>query len=94
MRLNPQSSLYRRLLHDDGKGVAEALNETVCLDKQCEGLIVSKKDYFLDTILDRSSSQLFTRCIGISRGEATVCVSGALAPGKKAQLVRNSILTM
>lgn len=36
--------LYRRLLHDDGKGVAEALNETVCIDNQCEGLIVSSVD--------------------------------------------------
>ncbi|ONM26652.1 putative alpha-mannosidase [Zea mays] len=37
--------LHRRLLHDDGKGVAEALNETVCLDKQCEGLIIQGKYY-------------------------------------------------
>ncbi|CAD6253773.1 unnamed protein product [Miscanthus lutarioriparius] len=37
--------LHRRLLHDDGKGVAEALNETVCLDKQCEGLIIEGKYY-------------------------------------------------
>ena len=40
----------RRLLHDDGRGVAEALNETVCLDNQCEGLIVSKSDYLPDTV--------------------------------------------
>lgn len=35
------SSLFRRLLKDDGRGVAEALNETVCIaaDK-CEGLTV------------------------------------------------------
>lgn len=32
---------YRRLLRDDGKGVAEALNETVCIDNQCKGLTVS-----------------------------------------------------
>ncbi|MCO5552789.1 hypothetical protein L7F22_006306 [Adiantum nelumboides] len=33
---------HRRLLHDDGKGVAEALNETTCLDDSasCEGLVV------------------------------------------------------
>ncbi|XP_057870116.2 alpha-mannosidase isoform X2 [Cryptomeria japonica] len=32
--------LHRRLLHDDNKGVAENLNETVCFDnnKTCEGL--------------------------------------------------------
>nr|CAB3489901.1 unnamed protein product [Digitaria exilis] len=35
----------RRLLHDDGRGVAEALNETVCLDNQCEGLIIEGKYY-------------------------------------------------
>ncbi|KAI5069031.1 hypothetical protein GOP47_0015332 [Adiantum capillus-veneris] len=34
--------VHRRLLHDDGKGVAEALNETTCLDDSstCEGLVV------------------------------------------------------
>nr|CAB3491648.1 unnamed protein product [Digitaria exilis] len=37
--------LHRRLLHDDGRGVAEALNETVCLDNQCEGLIIEGKYY-------------------------------------------------
>jgi len=41
--------MYKRLLHDDGRGVAEALNETVCLGNQCEGLIVSKSDYLPDT---------------------------------------------
>ncbi|XP_062197147.1 probable alpha-mannosidase At5g13980 [Phragmites australis] len=37
--------LHRRLLHDDGRGVAEALNETVCLDDQCEGLVIEGKYY-------------------------------------------------
>ncbi|KAF8694238.1 hypothetical protein HU200_038373 [Digitaria exilis] len=37
--------LHRRLLHDDGRGVAEALNETVCLDNQCEGLTIEGKYY-------------------------------------------------
>ncbi|XP_039823248.1 probable alpha-mannosidase At5g13980 isoform X5 [Panicum virgatum] len=37
--------LHRRLLHDDGRGVAEALNETVCLGNQCEGLIIEGKYY-------------------------------------------------
>lgn len=34
-------SVYRRLLQDDGRGVAEALNETVCVLDKCEGLSVS-----------------------------------------------------
>jgi len=35
--------MFRRLLHDDDKGVAENLNETVCFNnnKTCEGLTVS-----------------------------------------------------
>ncbi|GJN04751.1 hypothetical protein PR202_ga22323 [Eleusine coracana subsp. coracana] len=37
--------LHRRLLHDDGRGVAEALNETVCLDGHCEGLVIQGKYY-------------------------------------------------
>ncbi|KAL8469610.1 hypothetical protein ACS0TY_032457 [Phlomoides rotata] len=37
---------YRRLLRDDGKGVAEALNETVCIDNQCKGLIIQEKYYY------------------------------------------------
>uniref|UniRef100_A0A0D3HMG1 Alpha-mannosidase n=1 Tax=Oryza barthii TaxID=65489 RepID=A0A0D3HMG1_9ORYZ len=37
--------LHRRLLHDDGRGVAEALNETTCFDNQCEGLVIQGKYY-------------------------------------------------
>ncbi|KAM0936003.1 putative alpha-mannosidase [Dioscorea sansibarensis] len=37
--------LHRRLLHDDGRGVAEALNETVCVNDKCEGLTVVGKFY-------------------------------------------------
>ncbi|CAM0872753.1 unnamed protein product [Alopecurus aequalis] len=37
--------LHRRLLHDDGRGVAEALNETVCFNNQCEGLVIEGKYY-------------------------------------------------
>ncbi|KAJ3678236.1 hypothetical protein LUZ60_002039 [Juncus effusus] len=37
--------LHRRLLHDDGKGVAEALNEIVCVDKKCDGLTIQGKFY-------------------------------------------------
>ncbi|XP_010929675.1 alpha-mannosidase At3g26720 [Elaeis guineensis] len=38
--------LHRRLLHDDGRGVAEALNETICINDKCEGLTVQGKFYF------------------------------------------------
>lgn len=38
---NHLSILCRRLLCDDGKGVAEALNETNCIHNQCKGLTVS-----------------------------------------------------
>ena len=31
---------YRRLLVDDSRGVAEALNETVCIPSACKGLTV------------------------------------------------------
>ncbi|VAI24288.1 unnamed protein product [Triticum turgidum subsp. durum] len=37
--------LHRRLLNDDGRGVAEALEEKVCLDDQCEGLVIEGKYY-------------------------------------------------
>uniref|UniRef100_A0A251RVG3 Putative galactose mutarotase-like domain-containing protein n=1 Tax=Helianthus annuus TaxID=4232 RepID=A0A251RVG3_HELAN len=37
--------LHRRLLYDDGKGVAEALNETVCVVNDCRGLAVQGKYY-------------------------------------------------
>ncbi|KAF0896347.1 hypothetical protein E2562_021882 [Oryza meyeriana var. granulata] len=37
--------LHRRLLHDDGRGVAEALNETTCFDNHCEGLVIEGKYY-------------------------------------------------
>lgn len=38
--------LHRRLLHDDTRGVGEALNEEVCLDKACKGLMIQGKFYF------------------------------------------------
>ncbi|WOG99352.1 hypothetical protein DCAR_0518700 [Daucus carota subsp. sativus] len=37
--------LHRRLLHDDGRGVAEALNETVCISGKCAGLTIQGKYY-------------------------------------------------
>ncbi|XP_068656340.1 alpha-mannosidase At3g26720-like [Aristolochia californica] len=37
--------LHRRLLYDDSRGVAEALNEVVCNQNQCEGLTVQGKLY-------------------------------------------------
>ncbi|XP_031105302.1 probable alpha-mannosidase At5g13980 isoform X1 [Ipomoea triloba] len=37
--------LHRRLLHDDGRGVGEALNETVCVTDKCAGLTVQGKYY-------------------------------------------------
>nr|POF24171.1 alpha-mannosidase [Quercus suber] len=37
--------LHRRLLHDDSRGVGEALNETVCVLAKCEGLTVQGKFY-------------------------------------------------
>uniref|UniRef100_A0A7N0UN86 Alpha-mannosidase n=1 Tax=Kalanchoe fedtschenkoi TaxID=63787 RepID=A0A7N0UN86_KALFE len=37
--------LHRRLLHDDARGVDEALNETVCVSNECTGLIVQGKYY-------------------------------------------------
>ena len=36
----------RRLIHDDARGVGEALNETVCIADNCEGLTVK---YILPT---------------------------------------------
>ncbi|KAF7123152.1 hypothetical protein RHSIM_Rhsim12G0180700 [Rhododendron simsii] len=37
--------LHRRLRHDDGRGVAEALNETVCVHNKCSGLTAQGKFY-------------------------------------------------
>uniref|UniRef100_A0A2N9ECH2 alpha-mannosidase n=1 Tax=Fagus sylvatica TaxID=28930 RepID=A0A2N9ECH2_FAGSY len=38
--------LHRRLLLDDSRGVAEALNETVCVLNKCTGLTIQGKFYF------------------------------------------------
>ncbi|XP_048233937.1 probable alpha-mannosidase At5g13980 isoform X2 [Ricinus communis] len=38
--------LHRRLLLDDSRGVAEALNETVCVLDKCAGLTIQGKYYF------------------------------------------------
>ncbi|CAL0332951.1 unnamed protein product [Lupinus luteus] len=35
--------LHRRLIHDDARGVGEALNETVCIVDKCEGLTIQGK---------------------------------------------------
>eukprot|EP01018_Ginkgo_biloba_P019273 Gb_19989 [translate_table: standard] len=37
--------LHRRLLHDDARGVGEALDENVCVQSNCEGLMVKGKYY-------------------------------------------------
>ncbi|KAK6920446.1 Glycoside hydrolase family 38, N-terminal domain [Dillenia turbinata] len=37
--------LHRRLLYDDSRGVAEALNETVCVLDECLGLTIQGKYY-------------------------------------------------
>ncbi|XVF08603.1 hypothetical protein REPUB_Repub07fG0017200 [Reevesia pubescens] len=37
--------LHRRLLQDDDRGVAEALNETVCVQNKCSGLTIVGKYY-------------------------------------------------
>ncbi|KAE9586550.1 putative alpha-mannosidase [Lupinus albus] len=37
--------LHRRLIHDDARGVGEALNETVCIADNCEGLTIQGKLY-------------------------------------------------
>ncbi|XP_038696412.1 probable alpha-mannosidase At5g13980 isoform X2 [Tripterygium wilfordii] len=38
--------LHRRLLLDDSRGVAEALNETVCVRDECVGLTIQGKYYY------------------------------------------------
>ncbi|XP_054795120.1 probable alpha-mannosidase At5g13980 isoform X1 [Prosopis cineraria] len=41
-----QLMVHRRLLLDDSRGVAEALNETICVVDDCRGLIIQGKVYF------------------------------------------------
>ncbi|XP_035831920.1 probable alpha-mannosidase At5g13980 [Helianthus annuus] len=38
--------LHRRLLYDDGKGVAKAINEAVCVGNDCRGLAISISFYY------------------------------------------------
>ncbi|XP_023550350.1 probable alpha-mannosidase At5g13980 isoform X1 [Cucurbita pepo subsp. pepo] len=38
--------LHRRLLLDDSRGVEEALNETVCINNECRGLIIQGRLYY------------------------------------------------
>ncbi|CAN8256400.1 unnamed protein product [Cochlearia groenlandica] len=38
--------LHRRLLLDDSRGVAESLNETVCVQDKCAGLTIQGKYYY------------------------------------------------
>lgn len=49
--------LHRRLLHDDNKGVAENLNETVCFNnnRTCEGLTVQGKIYLSVNPVEKAS---------------------------------------
>ncbi|XP_073060322.1 probable alpha-mannosidase At5g13980 [Primulina eburnea] len=47
--------LHRRLLYDDGRGVEEALNETVCILEKCEGLTVQGKYYLRFDLLGEGS---------------------------------------
>ncbi|XP_042461803.1 alpha-mannosidase At3g26720-like isoform X1 [Zingiber officinale] len=37
--------LHRRLFHDDSRGVAENLDEEICIDTKCEGIIIQGKLY-------------------------------------------------
>ncbi|XP_065878409.1 alpha-mannosidase isoform X2 [Euphorbia lathyris] len=37
--------LHRRMIYDDGRGVGEPLDESVCVDDKCEGLTVRGKYY-------------------------------------------------
>ncbi|XP_022885749.1 alpha-mannosidase-like [Olea europaea var. sylvestris] len=37
--------LHRRILHDDSRGVDEALDESVCVDNTCEGLTIRGNYY-------------------------------------------------
>uniref|UniRef100_A0A0A9CRF8 Alpha-mannosidase n=1 Tax=Arundo donax TaxID=35708 RepID=A0A0A9CRF8_ARUDO len=39
--------LHRRIIQDDGRGVAESLNEVVCVDQDCEGL-TARGTYYIN----------------------------------------------
>lgn len=47
----------RRLIYDDKRGVGEVLNETVCVQNECEGLTVSItfQLIFLSTVVEQGS---------------------------------------
>lgn len=67
-------SCCRRLIHDDGRGVGEVLNETVCVLDKCEGLTVSISLNFIFT-----SILLYSHLIHVIDGLCLVMMSTCMS---------------
>ncbi|GAB2236176.1 hypothetical protein Droror1_Dr00027915 [Drosera rotundifolia] len=78
--------IHRRLLKDDGRGVAEALNETVCSQGKCTGLTVDE-DKHLSVVTSVELRKLFSAKKIIKVTEVNLSANQERAEMEKKRLV-------